>query len=235
MVPSAELLVLQGRRNQTPGLHKPNKATAILVPRETETETGRRESSAFRSIADHLSSLLPTQTLENGNADLNHLQDLPLEARVVLFAAHGCFNAKDPLGGSGIYLAHEGCLPGENRSDLRGHLLTPQKLAQIGLDDSHVALLACVSGETTQITSREALGMIWAVLGAGAASIMAAAWKVNLDTASALVKETYANWLGEKLPLWQAHQAAMRNMMAKGQKWSHPYHWAPLVLYGYWE
>jgi CHAT domain-containing protein len=230
VVPSAEILLYAaGKREKQKTV---SKASAFLVPQEggeADLETPR-----FREITDSLARYLPTAIVSGQGADLERIKKENLSNQLVFLAAHGEFRAADPLGASGLYFARDGQLPGE-ASDRRAHLLSPKEFSRLNLHSAHVCLLACVSGLTVEITSREALGMIWSSFIAGASSTMAAAWRVDLQSATELVKHIYGQWIEQKRPLWEACRKGMLHQRASSEKLSHPYHWAPFVLYGYWE
>jgi hypothetical protein len=91
-------------------------------------------------------------------------------------AAHGEESYSRPLLDKGLAL-----------SDDDNVWLTAETIRGLKLEGVHVGMRACLCGVVTQITSREALGMVWAVLGAGAASLTAAVWSVDIPSESNLV------------------------------------------------
>jgi tetratricopeptide (TPR) repeat protein len=235
VVPSADVLLLSAKRYaESP---RPVRATCFLVPQEQAATGEEGDAAAFRHVADSLAGCISTEVIEGKDADLAHLKTEDLAGNVVLFAAHGIFQPGDPLGASGVYLAGKGGSSGG--PDVPE--LTPKEILGtkdkpgIDLEGARVAFLACVSGKTIEITSKEALGMIWSAFRAGAVNILASAWKVNAKSSAQLVSNIYREWLTEKRPMWQAHQAAMLALRAADKNTSHPYHWAPFVLYGYWQ
>jgi len=50
-----------------------------------------------------------------------------------------------------------------------------------------------------------------------------------------LLEWIYEAWVKNKQPLWKAHQFGMQRLQSKGGNMSHPYHWGPFMLFGYWE
>jgi CHAT domain-containing protein len=127
--------------------------------------------------------------------------------------------SNEPLLDKGIALAGDSTL-----------WLTAETIRALPLDAMHVGVRACLCGVVRQITSREALGMVWAVLGAGAASLTAALWSVDIPSASDFYARFYAEWLGDHQNRAVAHARACRALRAQAGPRAHPYHYAPFVL-----
>ena len=108
--------------------------------------------------------------------------------------------------------------------------MTAQDMGKLKLSGSHVSMRACLSGVVTQITSREALGLIWALLGTGAASLCCAAWSVYIPSARRYFEHFYDAWLKGGESRAAAHRAACLALRAESRPFAHPYHWAPFSL-----
>ena len=104
-------------------------------------------------------------------------------------------------------------------------------LAGLASDGAHLTMRACLVGQVTQITSREALGAVWAVLSARAATLVAASWTVSIPSAARWCDYFYDAWLGKRMSRAQAHRAACLALRDEGGEFAHPAHWAPFVLY----
>jgi CHAT domain-containing protein len=91
-----------------------------------------------------------------------------------------------------------------------------------------------VSGQTTEVTSREALGMMWALFRAGSSSVVAGMWKVDVVSAQALLTGFYEH-LARGQAVAHALRAAALDLRAGRTSWSHPFHFAAFSLFGYWE
>jgi CHAT domain-containing protein len=105
--------------------------------------------------------------------------------------------------------------------------------ARLQAKGAHFTLRACVSGKTTQVSSREALGMIWALFQAGASSVVAASWHVDVRSAAALLADFYSELSrAQSAPL--ALRAAALALRQAGGSTRHPYHYAAFNAYGYW-
>jgi CHAT domain-containing protein len=98
------------------------------------------------------------------------------------------------------------------------------------LSGAHVSLRACVSGVVTEITSREALGLVWAFFSAGTASMISAAWNVDIPSAGRFLTSFYDAWLGCGMTRAAAHRHAAMALRNEGGAFAHPYHWAPFMI-----
>jgi len=206
-IPSAALLL---SRSAAP---RPARALALLKPTAAELERG----IDYAAEGQALSALLPTTILPDGTA----LEAAMAELRPGLWhtAAHGEDSFARPLVDKGLALSGDETV-----------WLTAEAIRGLKLEGMHVGIRACLCGVVTQITSREALGMVWAVLSAGAASLTAALWSVDIPSASDFFARFYETWLGEGQSRAAAHRAACRALRAQGGPRAHPYHYAPFVL-----
>jgi len=209
--PSAQMLLTMANRRATP-----RKAIAIVAPRKAS------EEAAMRATGDCLQRFMPTVSVTGDHNLKRRLRGMDLTHAVIDFAMHGDFNAEHPLEKSGLLIPD--C----------EDILAPQDLAALDMSGSHVTLRACVSGLATQITSREALGCIWAILQTGATSVLASAWHVDVESSGEYTETFYEAWLSGG-HIGQAHQKAMTAMKVRGGALAHPYHWSPFILYGHWE
>jgi len=76
--------------------------------------------------------------------------------------------------------------------------------------------------------------MIWALFQAGATSVVAAAWNVDVRSASVLLARFYAE-LGRHDSAPVALRAAALGMRDERPIWQHPYHFAAFNAFGYWQ
>jgi hypothetical protein len=228
IVPSAGTLVACAEMR---GGSQRRSSVAAIVPLASEDETAARRN------LDAIGSLAPLDLLGGPTADLDRVLTSQTNAAWVHIAAHGTFVATDPLGSSGVLLAEAGKYP-PGRGAQGNNLLSAKALATMNLQGAHVAFRACVSGKTTEVTSREALGMIWAAFQAGATSIMAGQWDVWIPSASVLFDEFYGaarkqGERGEQLAV-EAYRQALTTVRAHSRTYAHPYHYAGIAFYGYW-
>lgn len=137
----------------------------------------------------------------SGQFDLLHL------------AAHGLFRADNP-----------------NFSALRlaDGWLNVADLAELTRGTKLVTLSACETGLNGVAAGEELVGLTRAVLGAGAASLLASLWTVHDEATSKFMAEFYQSLRSgqSKLASLQAAMWAVRREL------DHPYFWAPFALAG---
>jgi CHAT domain-containing protein len=91
-----------------------------------------------------------------------------------------------------------------------------------------VTMSACESGVTDVRAGDEILGLSRAVLGAGAASLVASFWPVHDESAARLMTAFY-----RRLSQGDSLAASLRAAMAEQRRATdHPYFWAPFALIG---
>lgn len=226
-IPSAEVLLQCVELRKKNPLK--NEVFAVIVP------LGEKDPEPFAPEIDSTEAEgVPVNRLNGKDADVDSI-NTKLQARTVIhFATHGHFDEHNPLRQSGLSVGHNRILklkPNETREQ---YLLTPSKMEAMNFAGSHITFRACVSGQSTEITSREALGMLWASFQAGSVSVLAATWSPSFSSASILMQHFYDYWLKQRKPIWKAHQLAMQKVMNINYTFNHPYHWSSFQLYGYW-
>lgn len=152
------------------------------------------------------------------------LRESARTCRVVHLAAHGDFRPDNPLF-SGLALS--------------GGWLTTLDIFNLRLDASLVTLSACQTGRSTIGGGDELLGLMRALLYAGAASLVLTLWTVEDRSTAHLMEQFY---LG--LAAGRTKGAALRNAQlafvrhedlaldAESKAFLHPYFWAPFFLVG---
>ena len=131
---------------------------------------------------------------------------MDLSHSVLHFSTHGVFPQKqsenNPFTNSGIVISDGDSIP-DGDAVARGetsYLLSPKKIILNGIkmQDSHVTMMACVSGLSREGLGGDALGMDWALTQAGATSILASHWMVSAADAASFLELFYTKWLMEK-------------------------------------
>lgn len=204
-VPSAALLL------SATWVVRPTRAIAVLKPEPSEIHRGQH----YQWEAAALRSLLPTQL-----AVEDSLREVLLDSGTPLLylAMHGEADQASPIKSKGL-----GSAGGSS-------WFTPEEIRRLPLHGVHVDLRACMSGIVTQLTSREALGVVWAVLIAGAPSLVSAAWSVDIFSAREFFDRFHTAWIKDGVTRAEAHRRACLALRNAQGAWSHPYHWAPFVL-----
>ena len=207
-IPSAALLAASTH------VQRPARAVALLVPsvheRKIQGETYQEEANALRALIDV--EIVP---------EVDQITAFTQKPRPVLLyiAAHGEASTDMPLQDRGLGMSGDASA-----------WLTAEHVGRLELAGAHVSLRACLVGIATEITSREALGFVWALLGAGSATLVAALWAVNIESARRYMSLFHNAWLAGGQSRAEAHRTACRKLRADGGALAHPYHWAPFIL-----
>ena len=139
---------------------------------------------------------------------------------ILHLAVHGRFNASEPLL-SYLELAEGGDDDG---------LMTAAEMFGLPLDKTRfVVLSACETGRAQATHANEVLGMVRALLYAGADSLILSSWKVD-SASTALWMETFYKAVQTKSP-GEAARLALKKV--KGNRnFEHPYYWGPFMMIG---
>jgi CHAT domain-containing protein len=204
--PSATVFALcqqRQRRNTGPAL-------ALAAP-DAQIPAAAQEveqvASALRAAG------LTVHTLVQQAATSAALRTLADHCRLLHLACHGLFRRDTPM---------------FSALKLDDGWLTAGEMAQLDLHGALVTLSACESGRSQVIGGDELLGLTYAVLSAGAASLVVSQWLVQ----DGVTAELMAHWyqlLTQVDDLALALRTAQLAVMAQH---SHPYYWAPFVVVG---
>ena len=223
---------------------RPSRFQAFVVPSVQDTrepDWDKREASLLRPLA-LLAKNIPGEEYRAAAASLAQLQALDLRGQVLHFSTHGIFpkgsEAQTPFTESGLVMTDGKALPDEDAVGLgdRASVLTPEKVFDGGLDlrESHVSVMACVSGLARDGVGGDALGMDWAFLQAGAASLVSSHWYVDAELAAEFFCLFYEIWLDESKGRGEAMREAIRRLRARNDRCAQPYSWAAFSLAGDW-
>jgi hypothetical protein len=215
--PTAALLI---RRAPAP---VPNRAICYAAPAPGERERlGGVEQEGLGTLGARMRMRTLTGVELGLDGLLQALGDTGHDMRETLllhFATHGDVQIGRPLRERGLALR-----------GTDADWLTAEQVAALRLPGAHVSLRACVSGVVTEITSREALGLVWALFGAETSSLIATAWNVDIASARRFFARFYDAWLTGGITRAAAHRQAATALRSEGGAFAHPYHWAPFVL-----
>jgi CHAT domain-containing protein/tetratricopeptide (TPR) repeat protein len=106
--------------------------------------------------------------------------------------------------------------------------LTAADVAELGMQGALVVLSACESGRSQVLGGDEILGLTYAFLSAGAATVLVSQWLVQDEITASLMARWYHH-LADGQDLALALRAAQLEIMADHP---HPYLWAPFALVG---
>ncbi|HEU5099286.1 MAG TPA: CHAT domain-containing protein, partial [Roseiflexaceae bacterium] len=138
---------------------------------------------------------------------------------VVHLATHGDFRPDNPLF-SGLALADG--------------WLTALEMFDLHLNASLVTLSACQTGRSLIGGGDELLGLMRALLYAGAASLLLSLWAVEDRSTAELMEQVYRRLAGgqSKRTALREAQLCLLNQGRAGAPHTHPYYWAPFFLVG---
>jgi len=136
---------------------------------------------------------------------------------VIHMGCHGWFDPEDP-DQSGLWLAE-------------GWLTVERIFTELRLDRTRLASLsACLSGRLEVRSGEEHVGLLQAMLSAGARAVVSSLWAVN-DAATRALFEAFYSQLAADNFLADALVSAAQEVSSY-QKWEHPYYWAAFQANG---
>jgi tetratricopeptide (TPR) repeat protein len=140
-------------------------------------------------------------------------------ASLVHIAAHAIFAADGPAS-AGVRLADG--------------WLTSREIGAMQLQGAVVALSGCDTGRSAATAGDELLGLIRALLAAGASSVLASLWSVHDEIATELLVRAYRMWYREGAkPGGGMLAAALRqSQLELARREVHPAFWAPFFVVG---
>jgi CHAT domain-containing protein len=150
--------------------------------------------------------------------------------------AHGYFDMIDNPLHSGILLAGQDGLPSKRQpfsGGSRKNIFSGALLMFSRTTASHVTLQACSVGRSHAARGDEFWGMPRACLIAGADSVIAPLWDIDIKTSTELLISFYENWLIKGAPKHQAWAESQRRLWTTAS--DNPaffYHWSPFRLIG---
>ncbi len=157
-------------------------------------------------------------------ATTSALREPAAAAADVLHVAARTVTHEERPGASGIALA-----PGEEGAD---GLLRPHEIASLTLRARLAVLSACGTGLGSPVAGEGLHGLARAFLIAGVPAIVPSQWDVS-DRATAELMERFYHGLAAGEPGYRALAGAARGLRRESLPlYSHPYYWAPFILFG---
>lgn len=180
-------------------------AEVFIVPTVQDTN-GTNWVDFAKNIAKPaktLSKYMKTDMMKYEHATLKALKTDKMRDSVIHFSTHGIAEiaGHNPYTNSGLVLSDGQNLPDRNaiaKGDLE-NVLTPKKVVESGIDlkNSHVSMMACVSGLSREGLGGDALGLDWALVNAGAQSVLSSHWFVRAAQAALFFELFYDLWLNQ--------------------------------------
>jgi tetratricopeptide (TPR) repeat protein len=164
-----------------------------------------------------VAAILGGQAYVEEQATLERLRATIGACDVVHLATHGDFRPDNPLF-SGLALA-DGWLTALEMFDLR-------------LNASLVTLSACQTGRSLVGGGDELLGLMRALLYAGAASLLLSLWTVEDRSTAELMGHVYRRLASGRSKRAALREAQLCLLNETSAPYAHPYYWAPFFLVG---
>jgi tetratricopeptide (TPR) repeat protein len=161
-----------------------------------------------------LAGIFPdSQKLAGRQASLRGIRRRAGHFDLLHLAAHGTFRADNPS---------------FSALRLTDGWLSVADLAELSRDTSLVTLSACETGRSGLAAGDDLVGLTRAVLGAGAASLLASLWSVHDESTSHFMAEFY-----RRLQAGEGKTVSLQGAMRVARRtYDHPYFWAPFTLAG---
>ena len=191
----------------------PLLAARALALADPELPPGRAEIDSIRRALDGRGVFDATHRLRKAD-----LKRWVADADVVHLAVHGDFSKADPMSSFLVLDRSAGDAGKLSAMEMFALPLTRKPL---------VVLSGCETGLSTTGSSGEALGMLRALLFAGANGLLLSQWRVDSDTTARWMQTFYAAAVSK--PPGEAAQLASARVRADPAT-RHPYFWAPFLL-----
>jgi tetratricopeptide (TPR) repeat protein len=152
--------------------------------------------------------------------------------------AHGRYESRAPMS-SGILLADHKGLPsresGEDSRPKAGVLVPGSAVVTNGTTAGDFIVQACSIGQSQASQGDEIWGFVRALLAAGADSVVAPLWDIDLESSTRLLACFYHLWLHDGQPKATAWSNAQYQLYSgpEQERWAHFYHWAAFRMIGY--
>jgi len=208
--------------------YAPSATVLASLKREPNLARGRLLAAADPAITDSVNEVRAIGRFYPGRSKI--VEDVLVKKEdvkawvgsydIVHLSMHGSFQAKDPMLS---YLK----LASTDEDD--GRLSAAEMFGLPLARDSMVVLSACQTGEVEATHSNEVLGMVRALLYAGANNLVLSSWQVQSE-ATALWMENFYR-AAQTNPPSEAARLARLAVKARPE-YRDPYFWAPFVLTG---
>ena len=203
--------------------------------------SGRLDSCAafgilFEEEARQVAALFGARAVEQPGLTGDDVERLCQNRDICHFSCHGHFDEFYPLS-SGLVL-RAGTDDGEPPASANA-VLSARQIMQMRLRTELICLSACETAMSEVGEGDELLGLVRAFLYAGAPSVVASLWKVDVESTRDLMVTFYRHLRESYLDSGSIdkpealRQAQLRVMEREGARSS--FHWAPFILVGDWQ
>ena len=156
------------------------------------------------------------------------LKDDLSQAKLLAFATHGLYPGEVPgQFQAGLAMAYEG-------AGLKDSVLTVEDVSNLRLNADIVLLSACNTGFATGGVGDSVSALARGFFIAGARSLLVTAWAVESESAKELMVGTFKAMQGTTVSKAKALADTQRAMLGGkyGERYRHPFFWAPYFLVG---
>jgi CHAT domain-containing protein/tetratricopeptide (TPR) repeat protein len=201
-----------------------------------------RDASTLAGLTEARSAKLERAEIDlylGAEASRMRLLENPSQYRVIHVAAHGIVDRQTPMR-SGIALAFEEGDAG---------FVSLEEVTELDLDASLVVLSACNTARGEVVVGDGVQSLAWAIIYAGARSVVASLWRVADSETASLMETFYRGHLEQGLPPSQALRKAKLALRrgaglrladpsaaelsrSEAERRAHPFFWAPFVYIG---
>jgi CHAT domain-containing protein len=218
-----------------------DRFACFVVPMRQDLE--KQNSEAFLANLDAPWKWLKDyglsgETVRLSDATLKRVTKASLDHRIVHFSTHGQFPKEggNPFRDSFLLLSGDDGLPDKERVNKGLHkgTLTPSGIlgTKLNFEGSHISMMACVSGLAKEGIAGDALGLDWAFIQAGAASLISTHWNIGAANAARFFTLFYEKWIKEKQLRASAFRATMLELLNGDYSPSSLQQWTAFSLTG---
>jgi CHAT domain-containing protein len=208
--------------------YAPSATVLLGFKRSTTLAGGRLFAAADPSIVAAVGEVASIGKLFPGRSrvvsdSLARESDVKTAVRdydIVHLSVHGKFNAAEPM------LSYVALAPGAS-DDGR---LTAAEMFGLPLDNSRLVVLsACDTGRAEATHANEVIGLVRALIYAGAGALVLSYWEVDSDATALWMRSFYEAALTR--PIAEAARVALTRVKSD-PAYSHPYYWAAFAMVG---
>jgi CHAT domain-containing protein len=208
--------------------YAPSATVLLGFKRSTTLAGGRLFAAADPSIVAAVGEVASIGKLFPGRSrvvsdSLARESDVKASVRdydIVHLSVHGKFNAAEPM------LSYVALAPGAS-DDGR---LTAAEMFGLPLDNSRLVVLsACDTGRAEATHANEVIGLVRALIYAGAGALVLSYWEVDSDATALWMRSFYEAALTR--PIAEAARVALMRVKSD-PAYSHPYYWAAFAMVG---
>jgi CHAT domain-containing protein len=208
--------------------YAPSATVLLGFKRSTTLAGGRLFAAADPSIVAavgevaSIGKLFPgrSRVVSNTLARESDVKAAVRDYDIVHLSVHGKFNATEPM------LSYVALAPGAS-DDGR---LTAAEMFGLPLDNSRIVVLsACDTGRAEATHGNEVIGLVRALIYAGAGALVLSYWEVDSDATALWMRTFYEAALTR--PIAEAARVALTRVKSD-PAYSHPYYWAAFAMVG---